>query len=149
MSHPNVRSNLQLQCKFSDRKSRARGLVLTCQSVPWPGAYGSVEQVFDAGPYRGKRVKFSARARTAVLGAGDGVQVWVRVMRSGSQLGFFGASDRSGTAGKWRDYSVEGDIATDGDKINVGMALIGAGKAWMTKPVFEIASKSVPEGERN
>ncbi|HYE03305.1 MAG TPA: S41 family peptidase [Phycisphaerales bacterium] len=94
--------------------------------------FGNLMQQFDAAPFRGKRVKFSAAAMTDV---GDAVgnqearaQLWLRVDREGGRVGFFdNMSDRPIQGPPdWNRYEIVGDVAPDAQTINLGVLLVGA-----------------------
>src|SRR5262245_20017984 len=52
------------------------------------GQFGNLMQMFDATPFRNKRVRFRASVRVDA-GAGGRAQLWLRVDRPNKQRGFF------------------------------------------------------------
>lgn len=94
--------------------------------------FGNLMQSIDATAFRGRRVRFRAAVRTESAGPAARAQLWMRVDRSGSQMGFFdNMADRPITSGEWRYYESVGDIDNDAATINIGMMLMGTGRAWL------------------
>ncbi len=105
------------------------------------GRFGNLMQSFDATAYRGKRVRFRAAVRinTVVKGnRGDRAQLWLRVDRQNGQMGFFdNMDDRPIREPEWNYFEITGDVATDAERINIGMIVFGSGKAWIDDVSFE------------
>ena len=100
-------------------------------------------QAFDATPYRGKRVRFRAAVRTAGADANDRAQLWFRVDRTDHAMGFFdNMGDRPIRVPEWQYFDITGDIDSDAERINIGMMLIGKGKAWIDDVSFEVLGDS-------
>jgi C-terminal processing protease CtpA/Prc len=94
--------------------------------------FGNLMQSIDATAFRGRRVRFRAAVRNEGAGPAGRAQLWMRVDRSGSQAGFFdNMSDRPITSGEWRYYEIVGDIDDDAVSVNIGMMLMGTGRAWL------------------
>jgi C-terminal processing protease CtpA/Prc len=94
--------------------------------------FGNLMQSVDATALRGRRVRFRAAVRIEGANAAARAQLWLRVDRSGSQTGYFdNMSDRPITSGEWRYYEIAGDIDDDAVSVNLGMMLMGAGRAWL------------------
>ena len=94
--------------------------------------FGNLMQSVDASTFRGRRVRFRAAVRAEVAGPAGRAQLWMRVDRSGSQAGFFdNMNDRPITSGEWRYYEIVGDIDDDAVSVNIGMMLLGSGRAWL------------------
>jgi len=94
--------------------------------------FGNLRQSVDATAFRGHRVRFRAAVRAEVAGPAGRAQLWMRVDRSGSQVGFFdNMNDRPITSGEWRYYEIVGDIDDDAVSVNIGMMLMGRGPAWL------------------
>ena len=108
--------------------------------------FGNLMQVIDAAPYRGKRVRFRAAVRSTVEGAGNQAMLWMRVDRTDKEeSGFFdNMHDRPIKAKEWKHYDVVGDVADDASLINLGMVLVGSGKAWLDDASFELVGADVP-----
>jgi C-terminal processing protease CtpA/Prc len=108
------------------------------EAKPTGHGFGNVMQVIDAAPYRGKRVRFRGAVRAEANGREGKVQLWLRVDRSGSKRGFFdNTGDRLITSGQWQYYDIVGDIDEDAAVINIGMILIGKGKACLDSVSIE------------
>ncbi|HYJ87379.1 MAG TPA: S41 family peptidase [Pyrinomonadaceae bacterium] len=95
-------------------------------------AFGNLMQAIDATQFRGHRVRFRAAVR---MEGGDPVaraQLWLRADRPEKQVGFFNnMDDRPIRSGAWQYYEIVGDIDDDATVVNIGMMLIGKGKAWL------------------
>lgn len=112
-------------------------------------AFGNLMQVVDAVPYRGKRIRFRAAVRSNVEGEGNQAMLWTRVDRPEQKdktaVGFFdNMSDRPIKTNDWRHYDIVGDIHDDAVTINVGLVLVGSGKAWIDDVSLEIVGTDVP-----
>jgi len=100
--------------------------------------FGNIMQAFDAEPYRGKRVRFRGAVRIDITEQDSKAQLWMRVDREGRKQGFFdNMHDRPITSGSWKYYEIIGDIDQDAYTINIGMILIGKGRAWLDHVSFE------------
>lgn len=89
---------------------------------------------FDAKPYAGMKIKFSADAR-AEVSAGEGTgHLWLRVDRADRSRGFFdNMGKRPILEGAWKRYEIVGEVAANADKLIIGAMLVGQGKAWFDK----------------
>lgn len=93
--------------------------------------FGAISQAVDATSYRGRRVRFTAAVRVAAPQAAQ-VGLWLRVDRAAGRLGFFdNMNNRPITSTEWADYTIEGDVASDAERIMLGLLLVGDGKAWI------------------
>src|SRR5262249_14719037 len=107
-----------------------------------PNDFGNLMQSFEAGPFRGKRVRLRAAIRAEVSGAGSQAMMWLRVDRKDGQPGFFdNMADRPVTAKEWRYYEIVGEVAADAETINLGLMLIGSGKAYLDDVSFTVLEK--------
>jgi predicted esterase len=111
--------------------------------------FGNLMQVIDAAPYRGKRVRFRAAVRSQVEGAGNQAMLWMRVDRTGQngkeESGFFdNMHERPIKAKEWQHYDIVGDVADDARLVNLGMVLVGSGKAWLDDASLEVVGADVP-----
>jgi C-terminal processing protease CtpA/Prc len=103
----------------------------SCAEVEFSGAekpspFGNVMQSFDATPYRGKRIRY----RAAVKVASGTAQMWLRVDRPDRMMGLFDNMDnRPIRPGDWQYVEITGDVERDAVKMNIGMMVVGAGKA--------------------
>jgi C-terminal processing protease CtpA/Prc len=104
-----------------------------------PSPFGNIMQSFDAVPYRGKRVRFRAAVKISAQPAGGYAQMWFRVDRSGQGMGFFeNMDDRPIQSSDWRYFDITGDVDSDASRINIGLMLLGAGKAWIDDVSFDV-----------
>jgi Peptidase family S41 len=146
---PPFSANAGYSAKLTDDqpKSGKRCAVLSKDRDAGPAGFGNLMQGFDATPYRGRRVRFKAAVRVEGAGPLGRGQLWLRVDRADGQTGFFdNMSDRPITSREWRDYEIVGDVADDASHVNVGLMLLGGGKAWLDAASFEILGKA---GEGN
>jgi C-terminal processing protease CtpA/Prc len=112
-----------------------------------PGV-GKLVQSFDAAAYRGKRVRLRAAVRAEVSGAGNQAQLWLLIVRK-DQLGFLDdMNDRAIVQNEWRDYEICGDVAEDAVSVDVGLMLVGNGRAWLDAVSFEVIGKAWNEPSR-
>lgn len=103
-----------------------------------PNVFGNVMQSIDANAFRGKRVKFSGAVRINGESNDARAQLWFRVDRNEQQVGFFdNMGDRPITSSEWKYYEIVADIDQDAKVINIGMILLGKGKAWLDSVSFE------------
>jgi len=106
---------------------------------------GTVFQVFDATPYRGRKVRFRAAVRTEVAGPLSHAQLWLRVQRQTGAAGFNDdMSDRAISTAQWQTYEITGDIDRDAAGITIGLILSGVGKAWMDSASFAVIGDADP-----
>jgi C-terminal processing protease CtpA/Prc len=106
--------------------------------------FGNLMQSFAAQPFRGRRVRFRAAVRMEASEPGARAQLWMRVDRGENRMGFFdNMDDRPITSGEWRYYEIIGDVDEDALAINIGMLLLGKGKAWLDDVSFEDLGKTV------
>jgi C-terminal processing protease CtpA/Prc len=112
--------------------------------------FGHLMQSFDAGAYRGKRIRFRAAVRAEALGMAGQAYLWLRVDRSGGQMGFFdNMNDRPIRERDWRYYEITGDVDSDAERVNIGLILRGYGKAWIDDASFEVLGDTpTPEPAR-
>ena len=104
--------------------------------------FGNLMQAIDATPFRGRRVKFRASVR--MEGQEGRAQLWMRVDRADGKTGFFdNMRNRPITSGEWREYEIVGNVADDAEVLNVGMLLIGNGKAWLDAVSIEDLGKFI------
>ena len=102
--------------------------------------FGNLMQQIDATPYRGKRVRLRGAVR--VDGATAMAFLWMRVDRTGKQMGFFdNMQDRPIRSAAWAYYEITGDIAGDAEVLNVGLVLQQEGAAWVDDVTIETVGK--------
>ncbi len=97
-----------------------------------PRVFGNLMQTIDATQLRGRRVRFRAAVRIEGEDPSARAQLWLRVDRPEKQMGFFNnMDDRPIRATAWQYYEIVGDVDNDATVVNIGMMLIGKGKAWL------------------
>jgi len=110
-----------------------------------PQLFGNVLQALDPAPYRSKRVRLRAAVRTEVTGPGNHAQLWLRVDRPESAIGFLDNMDeRPIVTAAWQHFEIVGDVAEDATGIVFGMMLIGSGEAALDDVSVEVVGKDVP-----
>lgn len=99
---------------------------------PVGAGFGNLMQAIDASGYRGRRVRFKGAVRFESLGPGSRAQLWLRVDRPQSRVGFFdNMGDRPIVSSLWQYYEIIADIDDDAASVNFGLLLTGKGKAWL------------------
>src|SRR5436190_3990268 len=130
-------------------ESGKRAAVLHSVSTTTAGSdFGNLMQAIDATPFRGHRISFKAFVRTESTGGAGRAQLWVRVDRAENKRGFFdNMGDRPITSGEWREYEIVGDVDDDAAVINIGMLLLGQGKAWIDAASFTDLGKVITRAD--
>jgi C-terminal processing protease CtpA/Prc len=106
--------------------------------------FGNLMQAIDATCFRGRRVRLRAAVRMQGADQGARAQLWMRVDRERDQRGFFdNMNDRPITLGEWQYYEIVGDVEEDAAVLNIGMILLGKGKAWLDDVSLEDLGKTV------
>ncbi|HEX6732695.1 MAG TPA: hypothetical protein VF074_21935, partial [Pyrinomonadaceae bacterium] len=127
-----TKTNYAVELTDVQPKSGKRAALL--RSVPTTeagSAFGNLMQAIDATPFRGKRVRLRGAVRMESNEFAR-AQLWLRVNRAGNQMGFFdNMSERPITSGEWQYYEIIGDVDNDASILNIGMLLMGRGKAWL------------------
>jgi hypothetical protein len=100
-------------------------------------------QDFRADKYAGKRVRFSAFAKSD--GVGDWAGLWMRVDKDKDSVAFDNMQDRAikGTTG-WQKYEVVLDVPQDATGIFFGVLLAGPGTVWLNSAKIEVVGLDVP-----
>lgn len=110
--------------------------------------FGNLMQAFDGTSLRGHRVRFKAFVRMEPSSGAGAAYLWMRVDRAGDKTGFFdNMSGHPIQSGEWRAYEITGDIDDDAVAINIGLLLIGQGKAWIDTASFEDSGKAITRAE--
>ncbi len=127
-------------------KSGKRAALL--QSLPEAKAdaspFGNLMQSIDATRFRGRRVRLRAGVRLQGADGGARAHLWMRVDRTQERRGFFdNMGERPITSGEWQYYEIVGDVEEDAAALNIGMLLIGKGKAWLDDVSLEDLGKTV------
>jgi C-terminal processing protease CtpA/Prc len=113
-----------------------------CAEVAWTGSdkpspFGNLMQIFDAAPYRGKRVRFRAAVRAT--GSDTRAQLWFREDRADKTMGFLdNMDDRPITKSEWQYYDSTEDVGRDAAALNIGMLVFGHGSACIDDVSIEI-----------
>lgn len=105
--------------------------------------FGTMMQSFNAGEYRGRRVRVHARLRSLDVGGWAGM--WMRVDdTSGRTAAFDNMQDRalSGTT-DWQSAAVVLDVTAHARSIHFGVLLTGGGAIDVTRLGFEEVDDSV------
>jgi hypothetical protein len=98
----------------------------------------------DAKPYRGRRVRLTAAVRTTSAPTAQ-VGLWLRVDREAGRLGFFdNMTDRPITSTQWANYTIEGDVASDAERIVLGLLVAGDGRAWIDAVCLDDLGPATP-----
>jgi hypothetical protein len=86
----------------------------------------------DARPYRGRMVRMRGSVRIEPAGPVDRVQLWLRVDRTGNQMGFFdNMDDRPVRNRAWGEAEIVGDVAPDAESLVFGILVLGGSPAWI------------------
>jgi C-terminal processing protease CtpA/Prc len=135
-----TRINYAVELTDVQPKSGKRAALLRSIPMATPGdrnPFGNLMQAIDATPFRGKRVRLRGAVRTESTEMAR-AQLWLRVDRTDNQIGFFdNMSERPITSSDWKYYEIIGDVDDDAAVINIGMLLLGTGKAWLDDVTFE------------
>ncbi len=115
--------------------------------VPSPLDFGTAMQTVDATPYRGKRIRFSAKVQTAAVA--DWAGLWMRVDPVGGTPQQALAFDNMGNRALWGThaatrYGVVLDVAANAGTLNFGVLLVGTGTVTLTERLIEEVPLSVP-----
>jgi len=130
-------------------KSGKRAAVLHSVSTTAVGSsFGNLMQAMDATAFRGRRVRFKAYVRIEANEDEGVARLWLRVDRTEGRRGFFdNMMDRPISSAEWQEYEIVGDVDEDATVINIGIILIGKGKAWIDAASFEDLGKVVTRAD--
>lgn len=115
--------------------------------VPYQYRWTYLAQRFAAGGFRGRRARLRMAVRVEVPSTGmsnrlwqsNHGQLWLRVDRAGSQVGFFNnMANRRITNREWQDYEIIADIDPDAEFVNIGFLFYGRGTAWIDAARFDV-----------
>ena len=91
------------------------------------GEMSGMAQVISADTLRGKAIRMRGQVRVADPTAQGWAGLWLRVDRSGGAPGFFdNMQNRPVRDTTWREYVIEGSIASDATQIVFGVLTIGS-----------------------
>jgi len=107
------------------------------------GDFGALVWQFPAYKYRGKRVRFSAFAKSENIQEWAGL--WLRIdnIYGTSIMDNMQSRPITGTSG-WRQYAVVLDVPDDATNFAYGVILIGSGSIWISSNKFDVVSSDVP-----
>jgi len=110
--------------------------------------FGTLMQDFRAEKYAGKRVRFSAFAKSE--GVEDWAGLWMRIDKGSQSVAFDNMQDRAirGTTG-WKAYEVILDVPQDATGIFFGVLLSKTGAVWLNSVKFEVVGSNVPTTGRS
>jgi hypothetical protein len=109
------------------------------------GRWGTWLRSIDAAPYRGKRVRLSAYARTE--GATKRAAFWARVQAVDSPpdgVGLGGHWMRLPATSDWTRVEIVLDVPPAGSLLQYGVGIAGPGKLWFDAINLEIVGNDVP-----
>jgi hypothetical protein len=107
-------------------------------SMPDPNTYGGYRRILDAGPYRGKRIRFTLWVAT---GQARSVHFWLAAGIGERKLYNGGNTNNRPWGGNhgWTPVLLEtGPVAEKAEHISYGFNLEGPGDVWVYKPKLEI-----------
>ena len=106
-------------------------------------SFGTYMQMFDAGEYRGKRVRLSAYVKSENIENWAGV--WMRVDRDQKSTAFDNMQNRAikGTQ-PWTRHEIVLDVDAKATKIAFGILLSGNGSVWIDDVALDVVSDQVP-----
>jgi C-terminal processing protease CtpA/Prc len=107
-------------------------------------AFGNLVQSVDAAPYRGKKVRFRAAIRTELDAAvGERARIWIGLDRPKSPSGGrYDYTSKIANTSEWARYEAVGDVPQDTRALNLGLALVGNGKAWLDSLSLEVVGEA-------
>jgi hypothetical protein len=129
------------------------GCAMVTAPVNVPGQNGNLMQSFSAVAYRGKTVRLSAWLKIQrfftsaagtfrIAGDEDRAQLWLRVVRTNSQVGFSDSMDnRPVRESDWSWAEITAQIDEDATTINFGVMSFGGARAWIDGIAFGVVSK--------
>jgi hypothetical protein len=129
------------------------GCAVVTAPVNVPGQNGNLMQSFSAEAYRGKTVRLgawlkieqffpSAAGPLRFPDAEDRAQLWLRVVRTNSRVGFSDSMDnRPVRSSNWIWAEITAEIDEDAKTINFGVMSFGGAHAWVDGMSFEVVSK--------
>jgi hypothetical protein len=112
-------------------------------SKPDPKTFGTYMQMFEAGEYKGKRLRLSAYVKAENVENWAGV--WMRVDRDQKPVAFDNMQDRAikGTQ-PWTRHEIVLDVEEKATRIAFGILLSGKGAVWIDDVAFEVVNDQVP-----
>lgn len=130
----------------TENPKEGKQCVVIASANPNGQGFGNMMQTIDATPYRGRKFRFRAAARMESGGGFGQAALWFRVDRTNGQQGFFNnMSDRPIRSGSWAFYEISGKIDADAETINIGMMLMGSGRAFFDSVSLTIGDTAPEE----
>ena len=107
--------------------------------------YGTLMQQFRAGPYVGKRVRFSAYVKSENVTRWAGLFMRVDGKGATGYMALDNMRERpiKGTT-EWKLYEVVLDVPESGVEMTLGIMLDGPGQVWVNSGSVEIVSSAIP-----
>lgn len=120
-------------------------LSATLQSIAaQPMNFGLLKQTIRADDFRGRRIKLSGFIKTADRNDGS-AHLWMRVSNEDGTARADYMLTRPVVAGtEWTQYSVVLDVPSNAVGITFGLALVGAGQAWLDDVSLTVVGRDVP-----
>ncbi len=104
--------------------------------------YGSVMQSIDAGPYRGKTIRFRAAVRARITSRKGSAHLWIREHLINDQQGTFERmEDNPIVSNQWDYYQIEVNVSPYAKVLNFGLLMFGTGYAWIDDASIEVVSE--------
>ncbi|HKQ38696.1 MAG TPA: hypothetical protein VJ063_11505 [Verrucomicrobiae bacterium] len=119
---------------------RGKGSAHFESAVLKTGGFGTLMQIFQAGDFRGKRVRLSGYVRSRNVQ--DWAGLWMRVDGSGGKaLAFDNMQGRpiKGTT-DWTKYDIVLEVPAQAEQIAYGVLLTGRGDVWMDDLKFDVVA---------
>jgi hypothetical protein len=116
--------------------------------TPDARTFGTLMQTFDAGEYKGKRLRLTAWVKAAAIR--DWAGLWMRIDGPAdgrgypAMLAFDNMQNRpiKGTT-DWTRYAIVLDVPAQALTVNFGILLTGAGQAWLDGLSFDVVGPEV------
>jgi len=123
--------------RITDEKPQAgQRCAVLVSTGPLPAqGYGWVLRSLDAAPFQGKRVRFRAQVRAELGPHGQRARLLLGSGRAAQ--GVYEASSAPVTSSQWASYEAVGDVARDARVVEIGLALLGDGKAFLDSVTVE------------
>lgn len=126
---------------------KASGVLVADDTVLDVQQAGNLIQSIDATPYRGKRIRFRAASRAELMSPGGRARIWIGLDRPGSPNGGrWNYTSDTIMNPEWTRYEVLGEVPEDTRRLNLGLVLVGGGRAWIDSASIEVIG-SVGEGD--
>ncbi|MFL6231764.1 MAG: S41 family peptidase [Thermoanaerobaculia bacterium] len=100
---------------------------------------GQVPQLFEAAPYRGKRVVVRAAARAEVPADSPAVLRLRSSSQGAWEPALIAETKPPITANEWRTYEVSGEVPANAEWIEVDLGLSAGGRVWWDDVSLEVA----------